>query len=264
MTRHGKIARLPEPVREELNARLEKGEEGAPLLRWLNARPEVKEGLKEQFDGAPITKQNLSEWRLGGWREWQMREDLIAEASRLSEGADALGNAVDTPALAGALAGVLAARYAALLNGWDGEPDPKFEEKVRLLRGLNHDLALLQKTLHRASQQNREAQQALEQDNERELEKEKARAVAPIMAKVESDAMEAVLGGGELGRQMAQCLAATKYNLPPPKDWKARLDAYRAERAAARRAQSKHAQASPTGNDPDQPSPGQSNPVAPN
>jgi hypothetical protein len=30
--------------------------------------------------------------------------------------------------LPGALAGALAARYAALLNSWDGEPDPKFEE----------------------------------------------------------------------------------------------------------------------------------------
>src|ERR1700678_1224944 len=146
MTRNGKIAHLSGTIRDELNQRLENGEEGATLLPWLNVLPEVQERLKDHFDGAPVSKQNLSEWRQGGFREWQIRQDLIEQASRLAESADDMDYCVEIPLLAGKLAAVLAARYAALLNSWDGEPDPKFEEKVRLLRGLNRDLALLQKT----------------------------------------------------------------------------------------------------------------------
>jgi hypothetical protein len=40
--RNGKIARLPRPVREELNERLERSAESPGLLQWLNGLPEVK------------------------------------------------------------------------------------------------------------------------------------------------------------------------------------------------------------------------------
>ena len=61
-TRTGKIARLPREVREELNLRLERPEPGPQILAWLN--------------GEPVTKQNLSHWRQGGFRNWLTREDL--------------------------------------------------------------------------------------------------------------------------------------------------------------------------------------------
>jgi hypothetical protein len=77
MSRNGKIARLPGTIRDELNQRLENGEEAPPLLAWLNGLPEVQRSLKDHFDGAPVSKQNLSEWRQGGFREWQIREELI-------------------------------------------------------------------------------------------------------------------------------------------------------------------------------------------
>jgi hypothetical protein len=217
MTRNGKIARLPTDIRDELNQRLENGEEASTLLPWLNALPEVQTILKENFDGAPITKQNLSEWRQGGFREWQIRRELIVQARHLSDSAEEMDEYVDIPLLAGNLAALLAARYAALLNTWDGEPDPKFEDKLRLLRGLNRDIALLQKTMHQASRQKREFDKAVE-ENEKRIEKEvKDEVLAPIFAKVQSDAMAAVLGGGEWGRKMADIMAAVKYNLPPPK-----------------------------------------------
>ncbi|HEV7927008.1 MAG TPA: hypothetical protein VGR14_16750, partial [Verrucomicrobiae bacterium] len=170
MTRNGKIARLPGNVRAELNQRLENGEEGPKLLTWLNGLSEVKKALKASYEGAPITKQNLSEWRLGGFREWQIRRELIEQARQLSEGRDEMEAAVDTSLLAGALAGALAARYAVLLNSWDGEPDQKFEDKLRLLRGLNRDVALLQKTMHLANQQEKAAVQESEDRDNRETE----------------------------------------------------------------------------------------------
>jgi hypothetical protein len=58
--RNGKIARLPDAVRETLNERLRDGEPYEPLLTWLNSLPEVRASLQKHFDGAPIVEQNLS------------------------------------------------------------------------------------------------------------------------------------------------------------------------------------------------------------
>src|SRR6266851_3736908 len=39
--RTGKIARLPHPIREQLNRRLESAEAYEPILNWLNTLPEA-------------------------------------------------------------------------------------------------------------------------------------------------------------------------------------------------------------------------------
>ena len=69
-TRKGKIARLPREIRAEINHRLERSEPSPKLLAWLNALPEVRRFIDHDFAGVPISKQNLSEWRQGGFREW--------------------------------------------------------------------------------------------------------------------------------------------------------------------------------------------------
>ena len=50
MTRRGKIARLPHDVREELNSRLQDGQEAKSLLPWLNSLPPVKSVLAKHFN----------------------------------------------------------------------------------------------------------------------------------------------------------------------------------------------------------------------
>src|ERR1044071_745997 len=42
---------------------------GSPKL------PEVKQSLDDHFAGRPVSKQNLSEWRSGGFSEWLDRQD---------------------------------------------------------------------------------------------------------------------------------------------------------------------------------------------
>src|SRR5579859_7604812 len=66
----GKIARLPDNIREELNQRLLDGQPSTIILPWLNELPTVKEILTAQFNGQPVTKQNLSHWRQGGYHRW--------------------------------------------------------------------------------------------------------------------------------------------------------------------------------------------------
>src|SRR5258708_4747582 len=69
-TRIGKIARLPKEIRNELNERLQDGERGVDLVVWLNDLPKVQETLAQFFHGRPVTEQNLSEWRWGGYNDW--------------------------------------------------------------------------------------------------------------------------------------------------------------------------------------------------
>jgi hypothetical protein len=160
MTRNGKIARLPGFVREELNTRLDDGQQGESLLDWLHGLPEVQASLEENFQGAPITKQNLSEWRKGGFREWQVRRELCHHACQLAESVLEMNMALDGASLPGALAAMLAARYAAVLNAWDGAPSEDIEAQLRLLHRLNQDIALLQRTRQRDLRQQAEWAQA--------------------------------------------------------------------------------------------------------
>ena len=114
MNRTSKITRLPEPLREELNQRLRNGEPAHIILPWLNALPEVIALVEEHYGGNLISPQNLSDWNLGGYREWltrqEMREsskDFAAEATHLAAAGGSLLNPLTT---------AIHARYGALLS----------------------------------------------------------------------------------------------------------------------------------------------------
>jgi len=115
-TRNGKIARLPPSlqrkvlvagkergkleIREQLNTRLADGEPGEPLgigaggksrkeasrlVEWLNSNPDVMKVMAEQFEGRPITDNNLSEWRAGGFEEWLTLAAFLDEIMHRAE-----------------------------------------------------------------------------------------------------------------------------------------------------------------------------------
>src|SRR5258706_9401477 len=102
-TRTGKIARLPDSIREELNHRLQNNERGKSLIKWLNGLSEVQAVLNEHFDSKPIYDQNLTEWKKGGFDDWQMRQGALKLAQNLED-----ENALGDKALAGALSEKLA------------------------------------------------------------------------------------------------------------------------------------------------------------
>ena len=68
--RVGKIAQMPYVVRMELNRRMLDGEFGATLLEWLNGLPEIQQLIAKRFKGQPVSSENLSSWREGGYAEW--------------------------------------------------------------------------------------------------------------------------------------------------------------------------------------------------
>ena len=111
MARHGKIARLPLDLRQELNRRLLDGEPGGSLLDWLNALPEVLAVLAADFQGRPIHAQNLTNWRQGGYRAWVTQQEALELAQR-QDAATVEFQSEGRPPLADTLATLVAARYA--------------------------------------------------------------------------------------------------------------------------------------------------------
>ena len=139
----GKISRLPRDIREQLNRRLQNDQDAKTLLDWLNALPEVQSVLASEFEGRPISKQNLSEWKQHGFRDWQRRQSALEFAQNLE--AD---NAALPPSLAGPLTEKLAhwvaLRYAGAAHALAGlDDDPKTE--LRRLREFCGDILALRR-----------------------------------------------------------------------------------------------------------------------
>lgn len=92
-SRRGKIARLPEKIRQELNLRLLDGEPASKILPWLNGLPETAAVVAEYFEGEPITDSNLSNWRGGGFADWKRGRDRVEQTRALSQFAVELAKA---------------------------------------------------------------------------------------------------------------------------------------------------------------------------
>lgn len=149
MTRTGKIARLPRALREELNGRLQNGAQGKRLVAWLNAVPEAQAVLKAEFGGRAISEQNLSEWKQGGYREWQAHREALERAGELAASASELTGKAG--AMADHLAIVLTSRYVAALAEWDGDLEGGNGQKLRVLRALCQDVVELRRGDHSAA-----------------------------------------------------------------------------------------------------------------
>lgn len=129
MSRNGKIARLPRYLREQLNRRLEDGEPGPQLLAWLNCVPQVTQMLASEFGGREINEQNLSEWRQGGFRDWQRQQEACDRVRRLTDQSEALAEAAEGEQVSDRLAVVFAVELHMLLEQLL-EQDGDAEEKM--------------------------------------------------------------------------------------------------------------------------------------
>ena len=140
-TRTGKIARLPKPIRDQLNQRLDNGELATTLVEWLNQQPDVQRIITEQFAGLPIRPQNLSEWRKGGYLEWT-RHQLLREQTRwTAEQATDLESDTDerTMSIAEDIALIMSAELALQVQALGEITDPKkrFEKFLILAKELS-------------------------------------------------------------------------------------------------------------------------------
>jgi len=155
MTRRGKIARLPNHIREQINSRLHDGEDGKSILAWLNALPEAQTLLANLFHGRPVSHGNLSDWRLGGYRDWLIRQDALKFAADLqnenSPGREDLRRTSDSSLLSQVTIQYAASAKALITN----ELEPKIRWKR--LRELCVDVTLLRRaelTVERKTHEN--------------------------------------------------------------------------------------------------------------
>jgi len=146
-TRHGKIARLPLTLREELNRRLQNGELSPALLPWLNQLPEVQALLAQFFAGQPISCQNLSEWRLGGYRDWLKLQERQLLIRRIAEEGVTLKQQEGKEDLFENFARIAVTELYADLDALD---QLQGDDRWKRLRSLTRELACLQREYNRS------------------------------------------------------------------------------------------------------------------
>ncbi len=141
---NGKIAKLPEPLREELNTRLDDGVPYEIILEWLNAQPAVEAVLKANFKGEPISKQNLYSWKQHGFRSWKLRRNALEFTRSIDETKDGLPSSAGPAQLTDKLIHWLNFRYASLANSVAlAEEDP--DSELARLRDLAADICALRR-----------------------------------------------------------------------------------------------------------------------
>jgi hypothetical protein len=140
--RRGKIARLPMALREQLNLRLQNGQTYAALAEWLNGLPEVQAMLASHFEGAPVTEDNISRWRGGGYLAWEDRQDSLEAVALLAEESGDLAQA-SPESVANLVAKVLSAKLAVQLQRLEAMPEG--EDKARFWGQLLGALVLLRR-----------------------------------------------------------------------------------------------------------------------
>lgn len=126
MAGNGKIARLPKNLRDELNRRLENGEQGKNLVIWLNSLPEVQAIVASEFGGQPIRGQNLSEWKKRGYLDWQTRTERLDLVRHLQEDAKEFGTMANLNNMNRAISVILTAELAQIARELtENVPDSK-------------------------------------------------------------------------------------------------------------------------------------------
>jgi hypothetical protein len=156
-SRTGKIARLPCAVRDALNRRLMDGMEGGRLLAWLNAQFEVREVLRRDFASVPVSRQNLSQWRLGGYQDWLRRQEACERIRAFTEKACALTDAAGNVRLSDRLAALLTAQLAEVATALlEATADPV--ERWKLLQPLIREVGRLRHGDHSAGWLNLESE----------------------------------------------------------------------------------------------------------
>jgi len=180
MTRNGKIARLSKVVRDELNRRIDNSEQGKALVKWLNSLPEVQAVMTSEFDGKPIREQNLSEWKNGGYRDWQARQERHEFVRQLEQEAKEVGAVMETGAINRHLSVVLTAELALAIRDVQKIGDPG--ERAQCLAKIVGRFAQLRREESNASRAEIVREQWDAETAAKEAHKQACSAIMPLQA----------------------------------------------------------------------------------
>ncbi len=219
----GKISRLPRDVRDELNRRLDDGEEGAALLKWLNGRPGTLKVMQEFFAGQPINKQNLSDWRQSGFLEWQRQQEALEIAGRLLEDAEDMEKLATDGPVADRMAELVSVSLGHLLQAALRQPDGP--EKTSAVLNSARELIRMRaadRDYERAKRQQQDWQQERDKLDREEAERRrsdldrarKARLLKPIRIADLRAILTKAYGGTEAAKQRAWFEVGVSHDLP--------------------------------------------------
>ena len=147
-------------------------------MKWLNSCDEVQDTLAEHFDERPITEQNLSEWKQGGFKDWQHHQETRALARGFLAEAEELEEEIGEIPLTDRLSETVALTLARLLReAISGEKGPA--QRMAILE-IAREFARLRKQDHQMERLRREQEiweqkEAAETKAEMEAMEEKIR-----------------------------------------------------------------------------------------
>jgi hypothetical protein len=138
MARKGKVARLPQEIRERICLLMADGITDVKIAETLNADPAVEAALADYQGGgvkavAVITDGNLSEWRQGGYQDWLGDQSKVRRVRVLAEYAQRVAEADGGSAAAGGVA-MAAGKLFERLEGASEEELPNLVKGVVALR----------------------------------------------------------------------------------------------------------------------------------
>lgn len=138
MARKGKIARLPQEVRDRICLLMADGAPDSRILAALNTDPIVTAALAQYQGGGlkarpDLTEGNLSEWRQGGYQDWLGDQTKVRRVRVLAEYAQRMADADGGSAGAGAVA-VAAGKLFERLEGASDEDLPNLIKPIVALR----------------------------------------------------------------------------------------------------------------------------------
>jgi hypothetical protein len=223
MKRIGKIAQLPQEVREQLNRRLQEEQSGKELVAWLNGLAKVRKVLAEEFGRRPISEQNLSDWKKGGYKDWVRNEEARQRMERVAEQAHDLTGCGYEGEPTDRLSALLVTELAAAIEALRAEPLPPVKRWQRM-REILRDVTQLRQAEHRAAWL-RIGQERWGYDAER-LECEQKERVkqelqrireAPLLNHLKMAYLVQIFGGGKKGREMAARVFEFEEGLPARK-----------------------------------------------
>jgi hypothetical protein len=134
----GKIGRMPADIRREVCRRLADNETAQSIIEWIETEPIARAVLDEQFDGAKVLPQNLSEWKRNPeFSRFVKRREDVANAKVYSDFALDLAGASGSVS-AGAVA-IIGGKILELLENSDPDTAKALIKDVTRLRAREQE-----------------------------------------------------------------------------------------------------------------------------
>jgi hypothetical protein len=175
----------------------------------------------------------MAPWRHGGFQEWLTRWEMwnnYRDVDHFSR--DAMHERDDVPA--DSVATFLAIHFGALISKWDGEADEKFEARTRVLDRISRSVVRLQRSTHRAKEENEEFIRGLEEKYQKVQEYCKQKRLDMIWSMKRRPLLAEQFGGGRMGDKIAKYIIKVENDVPGAKLEITKEDLKREKRPSSR------------------------------